>query len=179
MPRLPTASQEESSPIDAFNVHILRTYSETNADGEGLRYSIYLAGCAHQCPGCHNPSSWSGTAGELLNETRLHDIIAEINANHLLDGITISGGDPFYNPSGLVVLLKRLKRDAKPNNIWCYTGYTIESILKAPTLAQALPYIDVLVDGPFILSQRDPTLKFCGSSNQRIIEDPKNWGVNR
>lgn len=168
------ASSARPQPIDAFNLHLLRTYPETIADGEGLRYAIYLAGCSHGCTGCHNPDSWCPAAGILLDERQLNEIIQTVNSNHMLDGITLSGGDPFYNPAGLVALLQRLKL-ATNANIWCYTGYTIEEILNSETLARALPYIDALIDGPFILSQRDPTLRFRGSSNQRIIFQPNSW----
>ncbi len=160
--------------IDTFNLHILRTYPETIADGDGLRYSIYLAGCRHACAGCHNPASWLPNAGKLLNEALLCNIIQTINGDSMLDGITISGGDPFYNPIGLAELLQRLKH-ATNANIWCYTGYTIEEILANHTLSRPLPYIDVLVDGPFVLSHRNLALPFRGSSNQRIIKNPSNW----
>lgn len=174
MPEECQAVSDAPQPIDAFNIHLLRTYPETIADGEGLRYAIYLAGCSHLCPGCHNPTSWAPEAGVLLDETQLDQIIHEVNANSMLDGITLSGGDPFYNPEGLLALLQRLKSATKAN-IWCYTGYTIEQILSNPLLARALPYIDALIDGPFILALRDPTLRFRGSSNQRIILQPNNW----
>lgn len=162
-------------PIDTFNLHLLRTYPETIADGEGLRYAIYLAGCNHQCPGCQNPASWCATGGIPLDEPLLNSIIQDINRDSMLDGVTLSGGDPFFNPLGLLALLRRLKRDTHAN-VWCYTGYTIEEILQQEQLAVALPYIDVLVDGPFILSQRDPALRFRGSRNQRIIPNPSLWG---
>ena len=92
-------------------LHIINVYPETISDGFGVRYAIYLAGCTHHCRGCHNPGSWSPVAGEPLTELILSRIVAEINDNPILDGITISGGDPFYNPFALLALLRRLKEE--------------------------------------------------------------------
>ena len=130
-------------------MRLLNVYKENISDGPGLRYSIYLAGCRHACPGCHNPESWSPDGGILLTERVLEDIIEEIRSNPLLDGITVSGGDPFFDPD---------------------TGFTIEYLLRSPLHRPALEYIDVLVDGPFVESLLDPRLSFRGSSNQRLIE---------
>ena len=149
-------------------LNIINVYPETIADGYGLRYAIYLAGCRHACPGCHNPDSWSPMAGEPLTEEILSRIIDEINADTLLDGITLTGGDPFYNPEALLELLVRLKRETR-QNIWCYTGFTYEEILDNAWLSQILPYIDVLVDGPFIEELKTTDIPFVGSSNQRKI----------
>ncbi len=150
------------------SLNLINVYPETIADGFGVRYSIYLAGCTHHCPGCHNRESWDAAAGEPFTEAILARIIDEINRNPLLDGITVSGGDPFFNPEALLSLLQRLKRDTH-QNIWCYTGYTYDALLADSRREPCLHYIDTLVDGPFIQSEYDPTLLFRGSRNQRLV----------
>ena len=132
-------------------LHYLYTYPETIVDGEGIRYSIYLAGCSHRCKGCHNPESWNPKAGKPLTQEVLEH------------------GDPFYNPEEFLPVLKEVSQRTGMN-IWCYTGYTYEQLKEDPIRQKLLPYIDVLVDGPFIESLYSPFLDFCGSSNQRILK---------
>lgn len=152
-------------------MRILNIYKETICDGPGLRYSIYISGCNHKCEGCHNPQSWNENEGVLLTPSFLDDIVSEIKKNIFLDGVTISGGDPFFNPKELLLFLKKIKKETK-QNIWCYTGYTLEYLLKHDEYSEPLKYIDTLVDGPFVKSLYNPNLYFRGSSNQRIINNP-------
>ena len=152
-----------------FSLKLLRTFKETIVDGVGLRYSIYFSGCSHACPGCHNEYSWNPNNGIELTYKILNEIANEINQNELLDGITISGGDPLFNPKDMLKVLKFLKKKTK-KNIWMYTGYTLEEIKKDDLRKKCLKYVDVLVDGRFIKELYDPNIKFRGSSNQRIIK---------
>ena len=146
---------------------------ETSVDGEGLRTSIYVTGCKHHCKGCHNPQTWDFKAGRPLTEEVISAVIDHVKKNPLLNGVTFSGGDPLEeeNAKDLVHFLKMIKDENI--NIWCYTGFTYEEILENEKLSVLLPYLDALVDGPYIESQRDLSLRFRGSKNQRIIEHPQ------
>ncbi len=147
---------------------LLATYPETIVDGEGIRYSIYLSGCSHHCSGCHNPESWNPDKGTPITEELTDNIIKEIISNPLLDGITFSGGDPFYNPKEFLPFIRKIK-SMTGLNVWCYTGYTYEEILENPELKDILKYTDVLIEGRFVQDLYSPYLEFRGSSNQRIL----------
>lgn len=147
----------------------------TTVDGPGFRTAIYFAGCAHKCPGCHNPSTWPFDAGR---DMTIDEIMQIIDAERY--DVTFSGGDPMYQAESIISLAKTLKESGY--NIWCYTGFKYEEIKKIPATSALLPYLDVLVDGPFIESQKDISLLFRGSANQRLIDlhrtngdVPVNW----
>lgn len=148
---------------------IIKIFKETISDGIGFRYSIYFSGCNHNCEGCHNKETWKGDIGKFLDEEYMNEIVDEINKNSMLDGITLSGGDPFFNPDELLNFLKEIKAKTS-KNIWSYTGYTFENLLIDSTMKECLDYIDVLVDGKFQKNNYHPDLYFRGSSNQRIID---------
>lgn len=138
----------------------------TSVDGPGLRTSVYMAGCAHRCPGCHNPSTWDFNAGEdWASDRLLHHIFTENLP------VTLTGGDPIYQAEALVPLVKAIREHGL--GIWCYTGFTFEELQTKPPstyVNEMLKHIDVLVDGPYIESLRDTSLLFRGSSNQRLID---------
>lgn len=147
-----------------MKIRVLDVLEETMADGPGLRTSIYCAGCAHHCPGCHNPQSWDFKAGK---DMEVDDLLEMIKADEFCN-VTFSGGDPFYQVEAFTELARKIKEQTR-KTIWCYTGFTIEEIRQDSSKTPLLDYIDVLVDGPFILEKRDISLHFRGSSNQRII----------
>lgn len=135
----------------------------TSVDGAGLRTAIYTAGCAHACPGCHNPTTWPFDCGREVTSAEILEAVERNGFN-----VTLTGGDPLYQADALVPLATELKK--RGYNIWCYTGFTFEQLLTRPDAMRLLPFIDILVDGPFVESLRDPDLRFRGSSNQRIID---------
>ena len=147
-----------------MTIRVLDIIEETMADGPGLRTSIYCAGCLHHCAGCHNPQSWDMAGGKEMSVDKLLDLIKDDEFSN----VTFTGGDPFYQVEAFTELARRIKEETG-KTIWCYTGFTYEEILSDSRLSMMLPYIDVLVDGPFILEKRDTELLFRGSSNQRII----------
>ena len=150
--------------MEKDKIRVLDIIEQTMADGPGFRTAIYCAGCLQHCKGCHNPQSWDMNGGKWMRVDDLFDLIV---ADSMSD-VTFSGGDPFYQVDAFTALAKRIKEETD-KTIWCWTGFTIEEIQADPHLAQMLPYLDVLVDGPFILEQRDTQLLFRGSPNQRII----------
>lgn len=144
---------------------ILHIIHDSVVDGEGLRTVIFFAGCPHRCRGCHNPESWQIDKGVTMS---MEEVLAEIRMNPLTE-VTLSGGEPFYQAKEIAALAKEIKALGK--NIWIYSGYTLEQLQNSTDnyVRQLLSYCDVLVDGPFKLEQRDLSLPFRGSKNQRII----------
>lgn len=139
-------------------------------DGPGLRLTIFTQGCLHHCPGCHNPQTHDPEGGSWADT---EDILAAAAENPLLDGITLSGGDPFLQPVPCLALAEGAHKIGL--NVWTYTGYPWEALLEendAEKLA-LLKETDVLVDGPFLLAERSLELRFCGSRNQRLIDVKK------
>lgn len=146
---------------------IFGTADESYVDGPGIRFSVFVQGCPHHCPGCHNPESHDFAAGR---EADTADIIRQMTANPMLDGLTLSGGEPMCHPESCLELARAAK--AAGLNVWCYTGYTLETLQMEsdPKRLALLEVVDVLVDGPFVLAQRSLELKYCGSRNQRLID---------
>lgn len=145
---------------------VLNIIHDSVVDGEGLRTVVFFAGCPHQCLGCHNPDSWFRSNGTSMT---LDEVLAEIESNPMND-VTFSGGEPFIQAKQIVPLAKKVKELGK--NIWIYSGFTYEEITdgKDPYKRDLLEICDVLVDGRFVLEERDLSLTFKGSRNQRIIQ---------
>ena len=155
-------------------ISVLSIIEDTMVDGPGFRTSIYCAGCRHKCPGCHNPQSWDFEGGQAMSTEEIMNIIeADPFAN-----VTFSGGDPMYQPEGFADLARTIRQRTK-KTIWCYTGFTFETLMNNPRQRALLELLDVLVDGPFIKSQRDETLRFRGSRNQRLVDVQKSLTQHR
>lgn len=141
-------------------------------DGPGIRLTIFTQGCPHGCPGCHNPQTHDSAGGSWADTDDIAAVMAE---NPLLDGITLSGGEPFLQPIPCLSLAKAAHKSGL--NVWTYTGYTWETLLaegNAERLA-LLRETDVLIDGPFLIAERSLDLRFKGSRNQRTIDVKKSF----
>ena len=138
-------------------------------DGPGIRVTIFCQGCPHHCPGCHNPETWDFSGGTAMEEDRLVQIV---RSNPLCRGVTFSGGEPFAQAAGFARLARLLK--AQGYEVASYSGYTFEQLLLGtPEQRALLDTIDVLIDGPFVQSQKSLELAFRGSRNQRILDVSK------
>lgn len=144
-------------------LRVLNIVDGTIVDGPGLRTSIYFAGCPHHCEGCHNPQSWDAAGGEAMTVSELMAVIEENDMN-----VTFSGGDPLMQIDALLPLARAIKEHGY--TLWVYTGYTIEEIRSSESLRRILDYADAVVEGRFVMALRDTSLRFRGSSNQRIVE---------
>ena len=159
-----------------MKIRVLDIAYETMADGPGLRTSIYCAGCAHHCPGCHNPQSWDFKAGQEMSVQELLDIIKDDE----FANVTYSGGDPLYQVEAFTELSRRIKEETG-KTIWCYTGFLLDDELMKSgddDAMELLSYIDVVVDGRFVEELKDATLHWKGSSNQRVIDVKASLGAD-
>lgn len=154
---------------DYNTIRLAGVVRESIVDGPGLRFTVFCQGCPHGCEGCHNPATHDFEGGY---DCEISKIIVAVDENPLLDGVTFSGGEPMCQPEAFTVLAEELKK--RNLNIMVYTGYTYEELLRLaetrPAVGKLLELTDYLVDGRFILAQRDLTLPFRGSTNQRILD---------
>ncbi len=151
--------------------------NDSIVDGPGLRFAVFVQGCPHNCPGCHNPDSHTFGTG---TKTEISEILARIEGNPLLDGVTFSGGEPFCQAQELAVLGKKIKEMGL--NLISYTGYTFEYLYAHRDengIGELLDVLDFLIDGPFVEAQRSLELRFRGSANQRILDVPASLAAGK
>lgn len=143
---------------------------ESIVDGPGYRLAVFTQGCPHGCPGCHNPQTHRLDGGY---EVDTQEIIAQMGLNPLVRGVTLSGGEPMMQAEALCEIAQAARE--RGMNVWCYTGYTLEELIKEakPERMRLLQWIDVLVDGPYLSHERSLDLLYRGSRNQRLIDMPR------
>lgn len=148
------------------------------ADGEGVRVSLFVSGCRNRCKGCFQPDTWNFDYGSKFKQDTIQEILEALE-KPFIQGLTVLGGEPFEeeNQPCVLELVQKVRTAFPKKDIWCYTGYILEKDLipengrkHTPSTLPLLHKIDVLVDGPFILEEKDLSLQFRGSSNQRIIK---------
>lgn len=146
------------------------------ANGPGVRVSLFVSGCRHHCPGCFNQAALDFNYGKPFTDNEISMILNYLEPDYI-QGITLLGGEPFepVNQLGLITLLQQIKERFPKKDIWSFSGFTYEALTTAlihesSHTLELLDLLDVLVDGPFVLALRDPSLRFKGSSNQRTID---------
>lgn len=143
------------------------TYPDVN-NGEGCRVTLFVSGCSHRCKGCHNPETWNFDFGKDFNDD-VKNTLFEIVSKQYIKGLTLSGGDPLDSYDDILKLVKDFRKYfGETKDIWLYTGYVIDELISLGK-DEILDYVDVVVDGPYDETQRDVSLAFRGSKNQRII----------
>jgi anaerobic ribonucleoside-triphosphate reductase activating protein len=147
-----------------MNIQLMQIVEDTTVDGPGWRSSVYCAGCRHACPGCHHPETWPFTAGVSSSVDEIIERLKKTEGN-----MTFSGGDPMYQAEAFTELAQRIVTELH-RTIWCYTGFLFEEVSADPVMSRMLPYLEVLVDGPFIEKERNLNLMFRGSNNQRLVD---------
>lgn len=152
-----------------MNYHNI-TYPDMN-NGDGLRVVLWLSGCSHHCYNCQNPQTWDANSGILFDESAREELFRELNKDYI-SGLTLTGGDPLYeaNLDGVLDLVNEIRLLLPEKTIWLYSGYTFEECLLNTKRCEILKNTDIMVDDRYIDSQRDITLKWRGSSNQRVID---------
>lgn len=150
--------------------------NDSITDGPGIRLTLFTQGCPHHCPGCHNPQTWAFEGGTPVS---VDEILQQIKRNPLLKGVTFSGGEPLAQAAALLPLAEEIRNLGLELAI--YTGYTFEQLWdeQDPAVMQLLSLADTLIDGPFIMAQRNLELNFRGSANQRIINLPKSLAAGQ
>ena len=143
------------------------------ANGPGVRVSLFVSGCPHHCEGCFNPETWDFQFGEVFGEGQIEKILTALHPSYI-QGLSLLGGEPFApeNQSAVLDLVTRVRQKMPEKDIWCYTGYLFEALRDGNVGTNSrglLEKLDVLVDGPFVLSRKNLGLRFRGSDNQRII----------
>ena len=146
-------------------------------DGDGLRTVIWTQGCSHNCEGCHNPGTHDFNGGALVSVDVIKNDLINLKKFKAQEGITLSGGDPFFQCDACTELAKYSKEIGL--NVWAYTGFVFEDILKNNKQLELLKHIDVLVDGKFEINKKNLNLPFRGSTNQRIIDVKKSLQQNK
>ena len=146
-------------------------YDESISNGLGWRAVLFVSGCPHNCPGCHNKIAQDYNYGEEFDDKK---ILARIKENSILNGITISGGEPLCKENIATVnkFIEDVKKERPELDVWCYSGYTLEQLQERndEVTNETLKKIDVLVDGRFVEARKNPEIKFRGSDNQRLLQ---------
>ena len=146
------------------------------ANGPGVRVSLFVSGCTHRCPGCFNEVAWDFDYGEPFTEAVMDSILEMLRPDYIR-GLTLLGGEPFepQNQGPVVELLRRIKQEMPEKSIWAFSGYLFDQDILSGRIgdcSEYLSYLDVLVDGPFVLAKKNLSLRFRGSENQRLIDVP-------